>query len=543
MVEKPKGISDFAEQLRPPIVRGKGTTDSERYLAKLGERSFLNLWSYPNPHRTLGKELCDLLVVCGPHVIIFSEKTIQWSEKPVDIAWARWFKKAVWESFAQICGAERWLTSYPDRVFIDPSCEVRFPIPIPQSPYRILHRVVVAMGAGESCRKHFGGESGSLRIRPGVLGRQHFEVNAGTIEPFCVGDIDPAGAFVHVLDDVSLDIIMRELDTISDFTSYLQKKEAFIRAGRLRMAAGEADLLAYYAVHINNDGDHDFTVPSNADWLPEQSIEIGSGQYNGFVANPQYRAKKEADEESYLWDRLIKVFTDHMVGGTSIVLAGYEYDLSKSEMGVRYMALESRYRRRNLSRAIFGALAAGRKREVFFRAMISPKDSKDNETAFFILTLAFQKYMESEGYDKYREARTSFATIYAKAMLMRHPHLKRIIGISMEPPGSKHGSSEDMIYAVQSEWSKDEREISEADCTKLGIMQPTMKETHIDDQEFPLLEPRGMPIRTARKPAPTIFHNPAEWLVGDATTANWGANRKQRRAARSKENKANRKRK
>jgi len=30
------------------IARSEGLTESERYLAKLADRSFLNLWSFPN---------------------------------------------------------------------------------------------------------------------------------------------------------------------------------------------------------------------------------------------------------------------------------------------------------------------------------------------------------------------------------------------------------------------------------------------------------------------------------------------------------------
>jgi hypothetical protein len=86
MATKPKGILEHTDQLRSPIVRSEGLTTSERYLARLGEKSFLNLWSYPNtfrdqkdnPGASQGKELCDLLVVCGPHIVIFSEKTIAW---------------------------------------------------------------------------------------------------------------------------------------------------------------------------------------------------------------------------------------------------------------------------------------------------------------------------------------------------------------------------------------------------------------------------------------------------------------------------------
>ncbi|MDE0307012.1 MAG: hypothetical protein OXI87_19340 [Albidovulum sp.] len=71
------------KHFRTPVTKAEGVTPSERYLAGLAENSFLNLWSYPNPFRDQkkgikgdGKEICDLLVVCGAFIIIFSEKTV-----------------------------------------------------------------------------------------------------------------------------------------------------------------------------------------------------------------------------------------------------------------------------------------------------------------------------------------------------------------------------------------------------------------------------------------------------------------------------------
>jgi hypothetical protein len=68
------------------IYRSKGSTASERLLADLGEQAFLNLWSYPNLFYDKkqggmgdGKELCDMLVVCGDDVIIFKPRKVTWS--------------------------------------------------------------------------------------------------------------------------------------------------------------------------------------------------------------------------------------------------------------------------------------------------------------------------------------------------------------------------------------------------------------------------------------------------------------------------------
>ena len=231
MTRKSTRIDGGYKQLRPPVVKAEGVTVSERYLAKLAERSFLNLWSYPSPYRDQkqsgggdGKELCDLLVVCGPYIVIFSEKNIEWPNGELNVAWSRWVKRAVRDAAKQVKGAERWITSFPDRIFLDRDCNVPFPINLPQPEDRIVHRIVVVRGAANACKEYFSGGSGSLIIKPSIKQSEHWSSETGKVQPFCIGDIDPSSSFVHVVDDVALEVIMRELDTIRDFTDYLRKE-------------------------------------------------------------------------------------------------------------------------------------------------------------------------------------------------------------------------------------------------------------------------------------------------------------------------------
>lgn len=179
------------------MIKASGTTASERYLAKVAEKSFLNLWSYPNPFRDQkqsgsgdGKELCDLLVVCGHYVIIFSEKTIAWPDGKLEIAWSRWIKRAVRHAAKQAKGAERWITEHPDRIFLDSKCTAPFPINFPPPEDRVFHIVVVAKGAAQACEKHFPGSSGSLIIKPTVKADAHWSGKPGKIEPFVIGDLE-----------------------------------------------------------------------------------------------------------------------------------------------------------------------------------------------------------------------------------------------------------------------------------------------------------------------------------------------------------------
>ena len=56
-------------------------TPSEQLVFDLCKRSALSLWSYPNPRRVDGRELCDVLVVFGGSAVIFSVKEIALNEQ------------------------------------------------------------------------------------------------------------------------------------------------------------------------------------------------------------------------------------------------------------------------------------------------------------------------------------------------------------------------------------------------------------------------------------------------------------------------------
>ena len=257
-----------------------------------------------------------------------------------------------------------------------------------------------------------------------------------------IGDVDPSGSFIHVLDDGSLDIVMRELDTITDFTDYLEKKATFIRSGRLAAAHAEEDLLAYYSIRINGTGAHDFTHPDEREWRPAEQIAIDGTHYNDLIMNPQYAAKKEADTISYAWDALINNFTEHMLAGTSLAPGWEEYDLKKSERAVREMALQCRFERRGHGEAIMGALAEGKRHQLFQRAMIPREGSRARSTGFFLLTAKYDRsfFEPKGGYDVYRQFRAGVTELYAKGLLLRYDYLERVVGIAMEPPG-KEGAS------------------------------------------------------------------------------------------------------
>lgn len=88
-----------------------GVNTSEELVASLCGRSFLSLWTHPNPTGKKGKELCDCLIVCSSHVVIISVKECFYKDTGNKTGWDRWTKVAIKKSAAQIYGAERWLNS------------------------------------------------------------------------------------------------------------------------------------------------------------------------------------------------------------------------------------------------------------------------------------------------------------------------------------------------------------------------------------------------------------------------------------------------
>ena len=131
-----------------------------------------------------GKEVCDLLAVFDNHVMIFSDKDCHFQDnKDLRIAWARWYKKAVLASAAQIWGAERWIRDAPTKLFLDRKCTVPFPINLPKPDEAIFHRIVVAHDGSRACKKALGG-SGSLMLSNVLLGDDHLHM------PFMIGRLD-----------------------------------------------------------------------------------------------------------------------------------------------------------------------------------------------------------------------------------------------------------------------------------------------------------------------------------------------------------------
>lgn len=255
------------------VKKSEGLTESEKKLAALGYKTFLRLWSYPNPYKMQleGKELCDLLVVFENHIIIFSDKDCVYRDHgDAKVNWRRWYKKAIQKSAEQLIGAKNWITRYPDRISLDAKCSKKFPLKITITAETTFHLIAIAHGATESCKKFFSGGDGGLIVDSSIVGDMHINEDCA---PFVVGQIsgDPK-TFIHIFDDTCYINILRELDTIQDFLRYLETRRELLTKKHV-LAECENDVLAYYLRGLMK-GSHS-SYKKCASHMPMYDLRVG----------------------------------------------------------------------------------------------------------------------------------------------------------------------------------------------------------------------------------------------------------------------------
>ena len=471
--------------LQLQITRNEGVTEAERYLNSLCESTFLSLWSYPGLYidkksngGNQGKELCDLLVVFGDHIIIFSDKDCEFKYTGnIETDWKRWFKKAVVKSADQLWGAESWIKKFPERIFLDKNCTQLFPYDLPKPSKAKFHLVVVAHDVSKICAEAYGG-SGSLMIQSNHIGiNDHLSPpmngeSAIARSFFTVGDLDPSRTFVHILDDTSLNIVFKTLDTISDFTAYLEKKEIFLRAGHpVVMSAGEEELLANYLIKVNDQGEHDFDVPENIDL-----ITYDEGQWEHFQTSPQRKGQIEKDRVSYFWDALIEQFNIHALKDTQqfAIPSG----IKTTERVMRVMASESRLRRRMLGEMFLNLIKTIPKDKSMTRYSM-PTRFDEPAYAFFVLSKP-----DSISFEDYREVRRTLLSHRCRVMKHKFNHLQTIIGIATESGFDNPTRSEDALFVDGTQWSEEDYKEAEQLQKETRLLE-NFSPTHYHAEEYP----------------------------------------------------------
>jgi hypothetical protein len=181
------------------IEKSVGQTRTEQYLSHLCDRTFLRAWSYANPYKADGKELCDLIVVFENNVFLFFDRESRKFDHSGDVrlTWERWKKEAITKQIRTAAGAKRYVLANRDQIFLDVNRTIPLPPLIPAGDLRI-HKIVVAHGAKEACERF------SASNVYGSLGVSYEAAPSSDSLPFIVSldRTDP----VHLLDSHNLEL-------------------------------------------------------------------------------------------------------------------------------------------------------------------------------------------------------------------------------------------------------------------------------------------------------------------------------------------------
>lgn len=491
-----------------------GTTHSERYLSRLARKAFLSLWSYSNLYtdegrsagKGDGKELCDLMVVFGDNVLLFSDKHCQFPQHPdLKVSWSRWYRRAIERSAKQLSGAEKFIREHPARVFLNKDCSSRLPINLPDPRRARYFLLAVTRGSYEAAERFWNKQSsGSLMLDNSLVGDAHSAV------PFRIGFPLRSRRFVHTLDEMTVDVLLNELDTVPDLIAYLQCKEEFLsQPGVYVSAAGEEQLLARYMCTLK-DGRHTLpAAPPGSD-----AIALVEGDWEFYSTSPQRTAKKAADAGSYMWDDLIEYQSKFIRAGTATTLPDLTEAETDHEKVVRALADETRFSRRQLAAHLRHALTKSEPGKKFARVVASAdKPSR----AYVFLTAPKPSNVP---YDQYRRMRSDTLLTYCHGVKLRVPGVVEAVGIASEP-FTESVSSQDFVYVdLNEDFPSEQAALLQETMEELAVLQsPTMKAFRDRDHEFPI---------------PFNFSEGPEFLSTDGFPMNRAARRAMAKRARSK---------
>ncbi len=250
---------------------------------------------------------------------------------------------------------------------------------------------------------------------------------------------------VHILESSNIDIILGELDTVYDFTSFIVEKETTIKRCDYLLYFGEHELLGKYFLSHDKDQNRYRIGPENPGCL----ITILDGHWNHLVELREYKNRKKANGISYLWDAIIqrtyqKALDGDLYGNT---------ELRKATGPLCEMAREPRFIRRMLSEQLLDAIHNFPETNYDRERSIKFMSSFYKDRAYVFLQMKRPRAGMSE--NEIRLLRQEMIRIACGAARNKFPHLKVVIGIAIYPPKFTNDDSEDFILLDCSEWTEE----------------------------------------------------------------------------------------
>jgi hypothetical protein len=201
-------ISETELDISPHHFQLKGK-QAEESIVEMAKNTFLVDWCYMNPRLPDGKEICDLLIIYDNIAIIWQVKDLKLNDD------GRYNTSEINKNIRQLSGARRRLFEVPKPIELE-------------NPRR-----------GKELFNHNNIDEVYLISALFGEGEDSFSL------------VEHIGSYtVHVFTRQFTELVLNELNTISDFIDYLRDKEAFITKNvELAIMGGEEELLAFYLLN------------------------------------------------------------------------------------------------------------------------------------------------------------------------------------------------------------------------------------------------------------------------------------------------------
>ena len=243
-------------------------------------------------------------------------------------------------------------------------------------------------------------------------------------------------------------ILLSELDTVSDFASYLREKVRAISTLNYLSYCGEEDLLCHYLLNYDN------TTKRHVIGSTKQEVTgvmIGEGEWRGFYQSELYKNTKKEDRISYFWDELIQRTCQNSLDGT----LGGNSDILRGQSAIYEMVKEPRFIRRSLADKMLTAVQQFPDTGSFTRK-VTLLPSFEINVAYVLLQLRVPEQLRSA--PDFREKRQAILEIACGAAKNKFPNLVKVIGIGIEAPKFAGGSNaEDFILMPCESWSAEQQ--------------------------------------------------------------------------------------
>ena len=376
---------------------------AEETLCFLAQKTFLADWCYLNPILPDGKELCDLLVVFGATAIIWQLKDVKLKDSHIKIS-------DYDKNIRQISGAFRRLSN------------LKIPVEL-NNPIRGKEEFDASkIGNYFLISAFFGDSPLTLKATEKVKDK-----------------------YIHVFNRDFTEIVLNELDTISDFTKYLEEKETFFKSKKssIIIVGGEKELLGHYLL---NEKSFDKLKSGNY-----TSIMIDADAWQDLISRKEYKAKVRANEISYFWDYLIGIC--------------HTGDNSEYEFIARELARLNRFERRNMAMAFIELhkIADKGDYELSYRRTIE----SDN------IPFCFLCHGDSDD-DKSRENRKKQLGVFCHIARGQHQNNSKVIGIATDQK-IKSQTAYDFCLIDIPIWTEEDQKIMEMNMKDTGILTKPIK--------------------------------------------------------------------